>query len=486
MASVSSLGIGSGLDLNSLLANLRSAEQAPLVALQQQQRSYTAKLSAYGQINSALSTLQSAATALAKPELFQGLKAGSSAADVLTAKAAASAASGSYSVNVTQLAQAQSLAATGVASTTAAIGAGTATTVTIDFGTITGGVLDPVSGQYSGAGFDPDSTRTATSITLDASNNSLAGIRDAINANADIGVTASIVNDGSATPNRLVLTSKQTGEASSMRVAVSGDAALSNLLAHDPAATQRLQQTVGAQNTRLSVNGIAITSATQTVEGAISDVTLNVAKVGSSTLTVQNDTASVQAAITSFVNAYNGLHSAASKLTAFDADSKSAAALLGDATLRNIQVRIRSTLTVAQLPGDSNLTMLSHIGIAFQKDGTLAIDSAKLTTALGSQLGGVAQLFSGSAGTGGYASQMASLITGMTDDNGTLTAVTKGINTSLDTLDKQYTATSERVDATVARYKAQFTQLDVMMSTMNRTSAYLTQQFESMSNNNSK
>ena len=481
MASVSSLGIGSGLDLNALLANLKSAEQAPLVILQQQQRSYTAKLSAYGQLNSALSTLQTAAAALAKPALFQGLKASSSATEVLTAAALATAASGGYSVNVTALAQAQSLAATGVADTSSAIGAGTTTTLTLDFGTISGGTLDPVSGQYSGATFTPDSTRTATSITLDASNNSLAGIRDAINASADIGVTASIVNDGSAMPNRLVLTSKQTGETSSMRIAVTGDAALSGLLAHDPAATQHLQQTATAHNANLSVNGIAVTSASNMVAGAIPDVTMTLAKTGSSTLSVQNDTASVQSAITTFVNAYNSLQSVAKQLTAFDASNKSGAALLGDSTLRGIQVRIRSTLTVAQMPGSSNLTMLSHIGIAFQKDGSLAIDSTKLTTALGNQMGGVAQLFSGSGGTGGYGSQMASLITGMTDANGTLTAATQGINTTLDSLGKQYAATSERIEATVARYKAQFTQLDVMMSTMNRTSAYLTQQFDGMS-----
>jgi flagellar hook-associated protein 2 len=402
----------------------------------------------------------------------------------VTASALSTASSGTYALNVTQLAQAQSLAAAGVASTTAAIGGGAATTVTLDFGTISGGTLDPATGKYTGATFAADATRAATSITLNAGNNSLAGIRDAINGSATMGVTASIVNDGSATPNRLVLTSKLTGETSSMRIAVTGDAALSGLLANDPAglpAAQNLQQTAVAQNSKLSVNGIAVTSATNTVAGAIQDVTMTVAKVGASTLSVQNDTASVQSAVTTFVNAYNSLQNVTKQLTAFDATSKSGAILMGDSTLRGIQVRIRSTLTVAQVPGSSGLTMLSQIGIAFQKDGTLAVDATKLSAALGSQLGGVAQLFSGSGGTGGYGSQMASLITGMTDANGTLTAATQGLNTTLDSLGKQYSVTSDRIDATVARYKAQFTQLDVMMSTMNRTSAYLTQQFNSMS-----
>lgn len=490
MATISSLGVGSNLDLNALLANLRSAEQAPLIALQQQQRSYTSRLSAYGQLSSALSALQTASAALAKPALFQGVKATSSATDVLTATALSTAAVGSYALNVTQLAQAQSLAAAGVASTTAAIGGGALTTVTLDFGTISGGTLDAATGKYTGATFTADTTRAATSITIDSSNNTLAGIRDAINASATMGVTASVVNEGSATPNRLVLTSRQTGETSSMRITLTGDPAdtatsadpaLSSLLANDPAATQNLQQTAAAQNTKLTVNGIAVTSATNTVAGAVQDVTMTVAKLGSSTLAVQKDSASVQAAITTFVNAYNSLQGVATKLTAFDATSKSGAVLLGDSTLRNIQVRIRSALTTAQVPDSSGLAMLSQIGVGFQKDGTLAIDSTKLSTALGSQLSGVEKLFSGTAGIGGYGTQMSSLITGMTDSNGTLTAATKGINTTLDSLGKQYSATSERIDATVARYKAQFTQLDMLMSSMNRTSSYLTQQFDNMS-----
>jgi flagellar hook-associated protein 2 len=122
--------------------------------------------------------------------------------------------------------------------------------------------------------------------------------------------------------------------------------------------------------------------------------------------------------------------------------------------------------------------MLSQIGVSFQKDGSLAIDSTKLTAALGSKMGGVANLFSG--GTGGYGTRMSSLLSGYTDTNGVLTAATKGINTTLDSLSKQYTATSARIDATVARYKAQFTQLDMMMSKMNSTTSYLTQQFDAM------
>ena len=233
------------------------------------------------------------------------------------------------------------------------------------------------------------------------------------------------------------------------------------------------------------MNGISITSPTNSVAGAIQDVTLTVAKIGLTSVSVQQDSASVQSAVTNFVTAYNSLQSVAGRLTAFDPASKSGAVLLGDSTLRNIQTGIRSALTTAQAPDASGLTMLSQIGISFQKDGTLAVDSTKLTAGLSSQMSGVANLFSG--GAGGFGVKMSALVAGYTDaTGGVLTAATKGINKTLDSLAKQYSATSERVEATVARYKAQFTQLDTMMSRMNQTSSYLTQQFDALNNSNKK
>jgi len=518
MTAIASLGIGSNLDLTTLLANLKSGEQSALVPLQTQQTSFTAKLTAYGQISSALASLQTAATTLSKSTLYQSVKATSSATDVLSATAASTATSGVYALNVTQLAQAQSLATLGVASSTAHIGIGmpgsatiVPTTVTIDFGTVSStrldvesgkyvATLDADSGKYTGATFTADSTRTAASITINSTNNTLEGIRDAINTNTAIGVTASIVNDGGTSPNRLVLTSKTSGETSSMRIAVSGDAAVASLLSNNPADLPgaQLQQTVAAQNTKLTVNGIAVTGASNSVVGALQGVTMTVSKVGTSTLTVAQDTSSVQSAITTFVSAYNSLQTVSKQLSAYDATKKTGAALLGDSVLRNIQVGIRSALTSPQTDDGSGLTMLSQIGLSFQKDGTLAIDSTssasstnwanpiKLSNVLGSNLSGIAHLFSGNSGVGGYGTQLAALIATYTDTSGTLSAATKGINSSLDALSKQYSATSDRIDTTVARYKAQFTKLDQMMSSMNATSSYLTQQFDALNNTTTK
>lgn len=478
MASVSSLGIGSNLDLAGLLADLTKAESQPLVMLQQQQISYTAKLSAYGTLQGALSTLQSAAAKLGDASLFKGIKATSSATDVLTATGVATASPGIYTVDVSQLASAQSLAATGVSNVKAAVGKGT---VTIDFGTISGGTLDPATGLYSGASFTADTARAAKSIVIDDSNNSLEGLRDAINAKTDLGVTAAIVNDGGTSPYRLVLTSKETGVASSMRVSVSGDASLQTLLNHDASGSQAMRQTSLAASAMLKVNGIPVISKTNSVVDAAPGVTMTLAKTGTSTLTVTRDSGAVEAAITGFVTAYNALQTTAGQLTKYDPETHSGAALVGDSTLRTVLTRIRASLNTPQA---GELKVLSKIGVSFQRDGTLAFDAAKLRAVAAVDPGAVAELFSGdgtATGTNGVGKQLSTLLNGFTSKTGMISNATTGIQSTLKSLDDRYTATESRVDATIARYKAQFTALDLLVSRMQNTGNYLTQQFASMS-----
>ena len=478
MSSVSSLGVGSNLDLSGLLDKLAAAESAPLVALKKQQSSYSAKLTAYGTLQGVLSTFQGAAKKLADATLFQGVKVASSAADVLTATAAATGASGSYSIEVTKLAQAQSLATAGVLDAKATVGLGT---VTIDFGKITGGTFDAATGKYTGATFAPDTSRTAQSIVIDGTNNSLEGLRDAINKNAALGVTASIVNDGGTSPYRLVLNSSQTGETSSMRIAVNGagDASLKTLLNHDASAAQGLQQTTAASNAALTVNGIAITSSTNTVKEAVQGVTMTLAKTGLSTLTVIRDNASVESAVSAFVSAYNSLQGSVSYLTKYDINKKTGSALVGDSTLRSIQTGIRTALNTPQA---GQLQVLSKVGVTFQKDGTLAFDTAKLSAAFAENRDAVVELFAGTAGgSAGYGTQVAALVDTFTGTDGKLSNATAGVKATLKTLDTRYAATEVNVESKVARYRAQFTQLDVLMSKMNATTSYLTSQFDSMS-----
>jgi flagellar hook-associated protein 2 len=380
---------------------------------------------------------------------------------------------------VSQLAQSQSLASVGQTSSTAAVGSGT---LTIDFGTFTPAVADPASA----ATFVTNTERTSATITI-GSDNSMEGIRDAINAQKTSGVTASIVNDGSGTPFRLLLVSTETGAASSMKISVSGDAALSTLMKHDPTDSPTMTETLAAKNAQLTVNGLSVSSATNTVEESMQGVTLSLVKTGDSTLTVGRDTASASSAVSAFVAAYNSLLSTGKTLTSFDSTTQKGSALTGDSTLRNLQTQLRTALTSPQSGGTGDLTMLSNIGVSFQKDGTLTLDSTKLNAALSSNLDGVAKLFAGTAtDTAGFGKQLSVLTLGYSATGGSLTVAADGITSSLKRLETQYNDTSTRIDATIARYKAQFTQLDIMMSSMNSTSTYLTAQFDSLNANAGK
>ncbi len=391
---ISTPGIGSGLDVNGIVTKLMSIEQQPLTALNNKVASYQAQLSGYGQIKSALSQFQSAVQGLSSPTQFQSLTASLADATVATASASAGATPGTYALEVSSLAQAQKLVAAGQASTSAAIGSGTATTLTFDFGTIAGGTLS--NGIYTGASFTSNGAGTKT-VTIDASNNSLSGIRDAINS-ANIGVSATIVNDGSASPYRLVLTDNTTGISNSMKISVSGDATLSSLLSQDPANNtgQALTQTVAAQNANFKIDGVAVTKTSNTVTDAIQGVTLSLTKtnVGTPTnITVAQDTASVTKAVNTFVTAYNSITQTLAAATAYDPTTKQAALFNGNASVSMMQNQISNVLSRPVAGGASALTVLSQVGVTLQKDGTLAVDSTKLQSALTSNFNDIAGLF---------------------------------------------------------------------------------------------
>ncbi len=230
ISGISTQSTGTSIDINSIVSQLMQAEQTPVKRLDTKEASYQAQLTAYGSLQGSVSSLQAAVSGLAIASSLRALKATPSEARVLSATAFTTATPGNYSIEVTKLAQQQKLVAAGQTSVSSAIGTGT---LSFDFGTINIGTgsFDSVTGKYTGAGFT-SSGAAAKTVTIDSSNNTLSGIRDAINA-ANIGVTASIVNDGSTKPYRLVLTSSSTGSASSIRIS-GGDAALSALLAEDP------------------------------------------------------------------------------------------------------------------------------------------------------------------------------------------------------------------------------------------------------------
>nr|WP_311526930.1 flagellar filament capping protein FliD [uncultured Ralstonia sp.] len=383
-------GIGTSIDVNTLVSSLMKVESQPLTLLQNRQSTYQAQLSAVGTLKSALSTFQTALSNLTSPSNFSAMKASGYDTSVLSASATATATAASYAVNVTQLAQSQVLAAQGQTSTTAAIGGGASTTISFSFGTVSGGTFS--GGKYTGATFTQNANLPGGSITINSSNNTLSGIRDAINA-ANLGVSASIVNDGSGTPYRLTLTSTAGGSNSEMKIAVSGDATLQSLLAHDPSATQNMTEVTTGQNALATINGVAVQNPTNTLSNTVSGMSFTLAKVGSTTVTVASDPTATTTAVTNFVNGYNALRTQLNALTKIDTgNSANNGPLAGDVSTKTLINQISSVLT--QAIGTGTYTSLSSIGVTLQPtDGTLAVNSTKLAAAIAANPGQVAGLF---------------------------------------------------------------------------------------------
>ena len=385
------------LDINSIVSQLMTVERQPIAKLNVKEASYQAKLSAYGSVKGAVSSFQTAVQSLSSASNFQTLKATSSDTTIFSASAASTATAGTYSLEVTTLAQAQKLVAIGQTSSTAAISDGTTTTVTFDFGTISGGAFDSGTGKYTGSTFTSNGAGT-TDITIDSSNNSLQGIRDAINA-AQMGVTATIINDGSGIPYRLSLSSDSLGVSNSMKITTSGgDGTMATLLAQDPAglpAAQHLSQTVTAQNADFKVNGVTVSKTSNTVSDVIPGVTLTLSKVTTTpaTLTVARDTATMSSSIASFVKAYNDIAGTLKNLSAYDAAKQKGAILQGDSTVRSLQSQLRSMLNTPVVGISGTLTTLSDVGVTFQKDGTLAVNQTKLDSVMASNFSDIASLF---------------------------------------------------------------------------------------------
>lgn len=390
MASISSPGIGSGLDVTGIVSKLMAIESQPLQALDKKEASYQAQLSAFGSLKGTLSALQSSLTALGSASAFNTMKTSVSDSTVFSASAGTNATSGSYSVEVKTLAQAQKLSSTTFANTSAPVGTGS---ITIQFGT-----YDSVNNTFT---VNPD--KSSTSITINPNSNSLTGIRDAINS-AKAGVTASIVNDG--TGNRLVISSNDTGQANSMKITVSdadganGDANGLSQLAYDPTtaagAGKNMTQTMAAQNATATIDGMFITKASNTITDAIQGVTLNLTKAvpgTTNTLTVSQDTTAAQTAIQGFVKAYNDAINALKQASAYNADTKTAAILQGDATVRTITTQLQNAVSSPLSTSAGGFQRLSDVGISVQRDGTLQIDNTKLTAAFNDPNNDITGLF---------------------------------------------------------------------------------------------
>ena len=480
MATISSLGSGSGLDLNGLLTNLMQSEQAPLIALQKKEASYQAKISAFGSLKGALSALQTSAASLT-PGLgisaaTKWQTAGTSIGDttIATASASADAVPGEYSLEVTALAKSHRLVspnstdATGNAAVVSSLAAG--------------GILKIELGSLSSTfDFSADANRELN-VTI-AADSSLEQVRDAINTAATDGrVSATIINGTNG--KQLVLTSGNTGTANVLKL--SGDTTLGTGFDFDPSGSAtgigNLSQDAAkggqsAIDAAFKINGIAGTSSTNTASGILDGVTLNLTKTTTTptTLTIsKNQSAALTSALTAFVKSYNDANTTMTNLGAYNASTKSASTLQGNSTLRMSQNQVRGLVFNTTEGGSSAYQRLSDIGVSMTKDGMLSLDTTKLSAAIKADFSGVAKLVS-NVGTA-----FKSNIDNMVGSTGTITAATDSTNRQIKDITDREAVISKRLISIEARYRAQFTSLDSMIASMKQTSTYLTQQLANL------
>lgn len=341
MAAIRSTGVGSGLDIESLVTKLVSAERTPTSArLTREEASLTAELSAFGSLKGALSSFQSSMSELNRLATFGKRSASSSNADAVAVTASNSAVAGNYSVSVSQLAAAHSLASGSYATADAVVGEGT---LTLRFGTTD--YTPPAPGPESYNSFAVNAERGTATITIDSSNNSLKGVRDAINS-AKAGVTAAIVNDGSGF--RLLISSDTSGAENSVEIAVTDsdgnhtDSGGLSALAFNAGATN-LSQTAAAQDAQFTVNGLNVSSASNSVNGVIDGVNFilkDVTATSPISVSVKEDRSAVKDAIGKFVEGYNSFIKQMSALTSYDAKTKVAGPLQGDFSARTVVSQI--------------------------------------------------------------------------------------------------------------------------------------------------
>ena len=473
---ISSAGIGSGLDVESIITQMMALERKPIDKLELQAASIETKISAYGELQSIVSDFRDAALALTQPGTWSATTGSSADSNSVGVSTSDSAAPGSYAVEVQKLAAAQSAASGFFGSGTAYVGTGT---LHIDLG----------SWNADQTAFTAQAGKTGVDIAITAADN-LASVRDKINA-ANAGVSASILTD--ATGARLVLSSKTTGEANGFRIsAVDGDgnnadAAGLSALAFDPASgIGNLTQTQAAANAQATINGLPVTSATNTLADTIQGVTLKLTKetTGPVQITVSEDTASIQTKIAAFVTAYNDLAKLLSSQTKYDDATKTAGLLQGEGTAVSLQRQLRSLL--GSRGGESDMfSTLSDVGLEIQPDGTLKTNSTKLAKAL-ENLSDAKSLFSAydedTASNNGIARRLRELGDSVLSTDGLLSARSAGLTTTLQRNEERQDQLEERLEASEARMRAQYTALDTKMATLSALSSYMTQQVEAWNN----
>lgn len=441
MPTVTSLGAGSGLDLNTVVSGLMSVERQPLTAVQQKLSSVNADISAIGKLRSALSTFQTAMDKLSNASAFDVHSTTSSDEDVLTATAASGAAKGSYALEVTRIAEYHRLAAgTALANSDVATVGSSGDTMTIDVG-------------------GEDFTVTIGGKTLEQ-------VRDAINdASDNSGVTASIIKDNSG--YRLLLSANDTGSENFVSTSYSGADPFS-LAAVNTDRNSSGTFTAADLDAVLKLEGqFDITSSSNTLTDTIDGVTLTLKSAGTTTINVARDDDAIKKSAESFASATSDL---------FNTLESMRNGSLGDygALLRGIETRVRSILG-ATVGSGSNSTSLSDVGLETQRDGSLKLDSEAFISALQSDFSNLTRLFTDS--TDGLAVQLDDLMTSYLQSGGIIDSQKTSLEDRAQRLETQSSRLEARLELVQDRYTKQFSALDSLVANLQQTSRFLNQLF---------
>lgn len=472
-------GLGSGLDIEGLVTGLVEAESVPQLALfASRTDKATDLISGFGQISSALASLQSSLTTLESADTFGAVSATSSAASYATVSADPGAAAGSYSLEVSSLAQRQSLVSDDFAATTTQIGTGT---LTINLGTPTYNVSPADTTTYSS--FSSDSSISAISVTIASGSDTLADVRDAINAATTL-VTASLVKNDDK--YKLLLSPADSGAATSLSVSVTdtGDSnntdssGLSQLAFNSSASN--LTQVRAGQDAAFSINGMSLTSSSNTLTDIIDgiDITLLQQTASAVTVTLANDDSVAETAVDTFVTAYNSYVTTHATLTNYDSSTEVSGALIGDFTARHIADKLRAELSATIASATGAYDTLSSIGVEVQTGGTLELDSTAFSAALTADRESVQAIFvdrtSGGSTLSGLASAMDTLLDTFTSATGIIKERTDSIESQMTEITADETEFTRLMDSLEERYRSQFNALDSLLAEITATQDYLT------------
>ncbi|MEM8546823.1 MAG: flagellar filament capping protein FliD [Pseudomonadota bacterium] len=454
MVGIVSSGIGSGLDVQGLVAQLVAAEGQPTrERLVLRETQFQAQLSAYGSLRSALDTFKTAAEKLGSDEALAKRTVTASDEEAASVSATADAVPSRYTVSIANTAQAERLTSSAFVGSTATVGDGT---LTLSIG------------------------GNAFSVEISAEANSLADIRSAINAASDnTGIQASIINADGA--SYLVLAGDETGSDNTITVTQSGgDGGLAALVYDPDGGTTNLTRSQAADDARAEINGFSVSSSTNTFDAVIDGVTFTALQATDGetfTIDVANDTDEVKKSVISFSNAYNGLVSRISELTSFDAETNVAGALQGDSTVLQVSTLLRNELTTATEGAAATLDTLSEIGVQLDENGNLQVDEDQLDTIIADSFNAVERLFSGD---NGYVARITGILDTYVRSEGLLETRTDGLKSSIEALTDQNEQLNNRLAALETRLLRQFNGLDTLLAQLNSTSSFLTAQLANL------